>query len=46
MIGAAVVKSPSRLTGALLPDEQAVNEMLHDWHRDNGISVIRNGVIE
>ncbi|MDT6988052.1 hypothetical protein ACFSUJ_34035 [Streptomyces lusitanus] len=39
----------AQLTGEeydLLPDEQAVIEMLHDWHRDNSISVTRDGVIE
>ncbi|MFB6717531.1 hypothetical protein ACFCZY_38445 [Streptomyces sp. NPDC056237] len=30
----------------LLPDEQAVIEMLHDWHRSDSISVTRDGVIE
>ncbi|MCX4399481.1 hypothetical protein OG887_43515 (plasmid) [Streptomyces sp. NBC_00053] len=30
----------------LLPDEQAVIEMLHDWHRSDRISVTRDGVIE
>lgn len=30
----------------LLPDEQAVIEMLHDWHRSGRIGVTRNGVIE
>jgi hypothetical protein len=24
----------------------AVIEMFHDWHRDNGISVTRDGVME
>ncbi len=30
----------------LLPDEQAVVEMLHDWHRSGRICVTRDGVIE
>ncbi|WP_146252215.1 hypothetical protein [Streptomyces carminius] len=39
----------AELTGKeydLLPGEQAVIGMLHDWHRDNSISVTRDGVIE
>ncbi|MFF3062435.1 hypothetical protein [Streptomyces sp. NPDC057909] len=30
----------------LLPDEQAVIEMLHDWHRSDRISITHDGVIE
>lgn len=30
----------------LLPDEPAVIEMLHDWHRSDRIIVTRDGVIE
>ncbi|MER0443396.1 hypothetical protein ABR738_02190 [Streptomyces sp. Edi4] len=30
----------------LLPDEQAVIEMLHDGHRSGSICVTRDGVIE